>query len=281
MSQYIHDEGSFEGIGGEKIFFQFFKPKAYNNVVIYVHSMGEHSGRYLFPIEYFVDRKVAFYGLDHRGHGRSTGKRGHIDSFSDYLDDLSTFVNIVRKREGDKRFFIMGHGLGGLIIVRYIEEHPDLFAGAIISSAALKLRHTVSPFMAYVGDKLSRYLPRFSLTNEIDPVNLSHDKDVVKKYMEDDLVHNKVTARFFTECSSAMKVAFHKAETVTLPFLIMHAGADQVVSPDGSKRFFDAIASTDKKLSIYSGMYHEILNELERVAVYKDIEKWIGPRLLK
>lgn len=281
MSQYIHDEGSFEGIGGEKIFFQFFKPKAYKNVIIYVHSMGEHSGRYLFPIEYFIDRKIAFYGFDLRGHGRSTGKRGHIDSFSDYLNDLSTFVNIVRKREGDKQLFIMGQGVGGLIVVRYIEEDPAAFAGAIISSAALKLRHTVSPFMVYVGDKLSKYLPRFSLTNEIDPVYLTHDKDVVKKYMEDDLVHNKVTARFFTECSSAMKAVFHKAEAVALPFLIMHAGGDEIVSPDGSKRFFDAIASADKKLLIYSGMYHEIFNELDRIAVYRDIEKWIGPRLLK
>jgi acylglycerol lipase len=281
MSQYIHDEGMFEGVGGEKIFFQFFKPKAYRNVVIYVHSMGEHSGRYLFPIEYFIDRKVAFYGLDHRGHGKSSGKRGHINSFSDYLDDLSTFVNVVRKREGDKQLFIMGHGLGGLIVVRYIEEYPDLFAGAIISSASLKLKHSISPFTAYVGEKLSKYLPRFSMTNEIDPVNLTHDKDVVKKYMEDDLVHNKVTVRFFTECSSAMSVAFHKAETVTLPFLIIHAGADQVVSPEGSRRFYDAISSTDKKLSIYPGMYHELFNELDRVAVYKDIEKWITPRLLK
>lgn len=281
MSQYIHDEGSFEGIGGEKIYFQFFKPKVYRNVVIYVHSMGEHSGRYLFPIEYFIDRKVAFYGLDHRGHGKSSGKRGHIDRFSDYLDDLATFVNIVRKREGDKRLFIMGHGLGGLIVVRYIEEYPDLFAGAIISSASLRLKHSISPFMSYVGDKMSRYLPRFSMTNEIDPVNLTHDKDVVKKYMEDELVHNKVTARFFTECSSAMSVAFHKAETVTVPFLIMHAGADEVVSPDGSRRFYDAIKSADKKLTVYTGMYHEILNEIDRIGVYKDIEKWISPRLAK
>lgn len=281
MSQYIHDEGRFEGIGGEKIFFQYFKPKAYKNIVIYVHSMGEHSGRYLFPIEYFIDRKVAFYGLDYRGHGKSSGKRGHIDLFSNYLNDLSTFINIVKKREADKRFFVMGHGLGGLIVVRYIEECPGFFEGAIISSAALKLKHDISPLMAYVGDKLSRYMPRFSMTNEIDPVNLTHDKDVVKKYMEDDLVHNKVTARFFTECSSAMRVAFEKAETVTLPFLIMHAGADHVVSPDGSRQFYETIASPDKTLYIYQGMYHEILNEIDRVTVYKDIEKWIAPRLSK
>lgn len=280
MSQYIHDEGSFEGIGGEKIFFQYFKPKTtYKNVVIYVHSMGEHSGRYLFPIDYFIDRKIAFYGLDHRGHGKSSGKRGHINSFSDYLDDLSTFYNIVRKREDDKRFFMLGQGLGGLIVVRYVQEYPDSVSGAMIISAVLKLNHVVKPAISYIGHKLSKYLPKFSLTNEIDPVNLTHDKDVVKKYMEDDLVHNKVSARFFTECSMAMKVAFQKAETVTLPFLIMHAGADGVVSPDGSRKFHETIPSTDKALFVYEGMYHEILNEIDRMRVYRDIEKWLTPRL--
>ncbi len=176
---------------------------------------------------------------------------------------------------------MMGQGLGGLIVVRYVQEYPDAVSGVIISSPALRLKHEISPFTANIGDKLSRYLPRFSLTNEIDPVNLTHDKDVVKKYMEDELVHNKVTARFFTECSSAMKTAKEKSETVTLPFLVMHGGADEVVSPDGSKRFFNAIASTDKKLIVYQGMFHEILNEIDRQAVYKDMEKWIGPRLLK
>ena len=279
MSQYIHDEGSFEGIHATKIYFQFFKPRSYKNVIIYIHGMGEHSGRYRFPIEYFIDKKIAFYGLDHRGHGRSGGKWGHVDRFSDYLADLKTFHNIVRKREGDKRLFMFGQGLGGLIAVRYIQEYPDGISGVMISSSTLKLKHEVSPFVSYVGDRLSRYLPRFSMTMEIDPIYLTHDKDVVKKYMEDELVHNKVTARFFTECSSAMKVVFQKAETVTLPFMIMHAGADEVVNPDGCREFFEKIPSTDKALVIYEGMYHEITNETERERVFKDIEKWLKPRL--
>ncbi len=279
MSQYIHDEGSFESVHATKIYFQFFKPRSYKDVIIYIHGTGEHSGRYLFPIEYFIDKKVAFYGLDLRGHGRSGGKWGHIDRFTDYLNDLKTFYNIVKKREGDKRLFLMGRGLGGLIAVRYVEEYPNDVAGVILSSPALKVRHEVSPLMVTIGEKLSKYLPRFSMTNEIDPIFLTHDKDVIKKYMEDELVHNKVTARFFTECLSAMKVAFQKAETVNLPFLILHAGADEVVSPEGSREFFDTIPSGDKTLLIYEGMYHEITNEVERGRVFKDIEKWLKPRM--
>jgi acylglycerol lipase len=269
MSQYIHDEGSFEGIGATKIYFQFFKPRSYQNVVIYAHGMGEHSGRYRFPIEYFIDKKIAFYGLDHRGHGKSKGKWGHVTSFNDYLNDFRTFHNIVKKREGDKRYFILGQGLGGLIAVRYVQEYPDGVSGVMISSSALKLKHTISPFIAYVGD------------TEIDPICLTHDKDIVKKYMDDELVHNKVTARFFTECSTAMKVAFQKAETVTLPFLIMHAGADEVVDQEGSSEFYEKIPSTDKQLLIYKGMYHEILNEVDRAQVYKDIERWLKPRMME
>jgi acylglycerol lipase len=279
MSQYIHDEGTFEGSKATKMYFQFFKPKSYKNIIIYIHSMGEHSGRYRFPIEYFIDKKIAFYGMDQRGHGKSGGKWGHIDSFSQYLEDLKTFHNIIKKREEDKRIFLMGQGLGGLIVVRYIQEYQDGIAGAILTSSTFKSKHQISPFVMNVGNKLSRFIPRFAFTNEVDPVFLTHDKDVVKKYMEDDLVHNKVTARFFTEFIDALKVAFQKAEVTTLPMLILQAGADEVVNPEGSQEFFDAVASKDKDIIIYQGMYHEIFNEIGREKVYKDVESWLKPRL--
>lgn len=284
MSKYIHDEGSFEGKMGQKIFFQFFKPKKYGNVVIYVHGVGEHSGRYLFPIEYFIDKGIAFYGLDHRGHGRSEGKRGHVNHFSDYIDDLKMFVNLVQKREGEKKYFLFGHSLGGLITIRFVEESPEgaltpRIDGVMVSSPTLKFKMEIPKLKAFMGDKFSRYLPKFSMTNEIDPIFLTHDKTVVKKYMKDDLVHNKISARLFTEMVKAMNESMEKASEVELPFLIMHAGDDELVSPDGSREFHERLGSKDKKLIIYKEFYHELINEVERKKVFKDMEKWLKPRL--
>ncbi|MBN1572872.1 MAG: lysophospholipase [Deltaproteobacteria bacterium] len=279
MSQYIHDSGNFEGVGGLKIFFQFFKPKKYNGVIIYAHDSGEHSGRYIHVIEHFIDKGFSFYGLDHRGNGRSEGKRGHINGMSDYVNDLWTFINIVRKRESDKKYFLLGHSMGGLIGINFVEEHPGLLDGVIVTSLPLKTKTEVLGLREFIGRQLSAFWPRYSLSNEFDPIYLSHDKDVIKKYMEDKLVHNKVTARFFTEMVSAMKSAMQKAENIKTPFLILHAGDDEIADPAGSVEFFEKLGSSDKKLIVYDGFFHEILNEADRQLVYRDIEKWLKPRV--
>ena len=117
------------------------------------------------------------------------------------------------------------------------------------------------------------------MRSEMDPHFLSHDRDVVKKYINDKLVHNKITARFFTEIVDAMAEAIDKAEKISLPFLVMYAGADEFASADGSRDFYEKLGSKDKKLIIYDGYYHEIMNEVGRDRVFTDIQKWLKPWL--
>ena len=139
MSTYVHDEAGFEGVGGVHLSYRFYKPREYKNVIVYAHGLGDHSGRYVYPIEYLIDHGIAFYGLDHRGHGKSGGKRGHVDRCSQYVDDLKTFINIVKKREGtEKAIFLLGHSMGGLIAARLVEEYPRMVQGLMLSSAALE-----------------------------------------------------------------------------------------------------------------------------------------------
>ena len=281
MKKYIHDEGSFEGIGGLKIYFQLFKASKYNTVIIIVHGAGEHSGRYTFPIEYFVDKGIAFYGLDHRGNGRSEGRRGHIEKFSNYIEDLKSFVDIVKKREGEKKYFLLGNGMGGLITLRYIEKYPKGIDGLIITSPLLKVEEETSKYKLTIREMLSKYLPKYLMTNEVDPYFLSQDREVVKKYINDKLAHNKVSARWLTEIISTVKEAHEEAGDIKTPILLMHAGADKVVSVNGSREFFDKIGSEDKDLIIYRGAYHEIMNDIGRDNVFKDVEKWLKPRIKK
>jgi alpha-beta hydrolase superfamily lysophospholipase len=277
MGKYIHDEGSFEGIGGNKIFFRFYKPKKYSAVVLYVHGFGEHSGRYLHPIEYLIDKGIAFYGLDLRGHGRSEGKRGHVESFDDYVRDFGTFVNIIKKREGGKKFFFLGHSMGGLVVLRYIEQVKTGYDGIITIAPVHKGDDELSKFTVF----MSKHFPRFTMTNEIDPFYLSRDRDVVKRFMQDRLVHNRVSARWLTELLTERRAVIEGAKQINLPLLMLHAGRDLIVSPDGSREFFEVIGSQDKKIIIYEDYYHEILNEKGREKVFKDIEKWLKTRMGK
>jgi len=281
MSTYVHDEAGFEGGGGVHLFYRFYKPKEYKNVIIYVHGLGDHSGRYVYPIEHLIDRGIAFYGLDLRGHGKSGGRRGHVNGFSQYIDDLKTFINIVRKREGtDKALFLFGHSMGGLIAARLVEEYPEMVRGLMLSSAALEPNREPPPMTARMGVFISKHVPKFTMTNEIDPIFLSHDKTVIKRFTEDELVHNKISARLLTEMAQAMKTVFEKAPEVRIPVLVMHAGDDHLISLNGSRRFFQELGSEDKRLIMFEGFYHDLVNEIDRVQVFQEMEAWIEPMLL-
>lgn len=281
MSTYVHDEAGFEGVGGVHLFYRFYKPKEYKNVIIYVHGLGDHSGRYVYPIEFLIDHGIAFYGLDHRGHGKSGGRRGHVDRFSQYVDDLKTFINIVKKREGtDKTFFLFGHSMGGLITARLVEEYPQMVRGLMLSSAALEPNREPPPLTARMGAFLSRHIPKFTMTNEIDPVFLSHDKTVIKRYIEDKLVHNKISARLLMEMAHAMETVFEKASEVKIPVLVMHAGDDHLISLNGSRRLYRELGSEDKKLIVFEGFYHDLVNEVDRIRVFQEMEAWLEPMLL-
>ena len=281
MSTYVHDEAGFEGGGGVHLFYRFYKPKEYKNVIVYLHGLGDHSGRYVYPIEYLIDHGIAFYGLDHRGHGKSGGKRGHVDRFSQYVDDLKTFMNIVKKREGvDKAFFLFGHSMGGLIAARFVEEYPHVVRGLMLSSAALEPNREPPPLTARLGAFLSKHVPKFTMTNEIDPVFLSNDKTVIKRYIEDELVHNKISARLLVEMAHSMESVFEKASEVRTPVLVMHAGDDHLISLNGSRRFYQELGSEDKKLIVFEGFYHDLVNEVDRTSVFQEMEAWLEPMLL-
>ena len=271
-------ESTFLSDDGLTIFYRRWRPVEVQAVFIVVHGLGEHSGRYFNPVYYFTPRGIALYALDHRGHGRSTGKRGHISRFDEFINDLRKFILLVQEKEKDKKLFLPGHSMGGLISLAYTLRYPDELSGVIVSSPALKVNIKVSMIKTTVGRLVSNLFPAFTMGNEIHPHLLSHDPEVARTYLDDPLVHNRVSARFFTEFMKAMDETIQGAHRLTLPCLVLQAGGDELVAPEGSREFFERVELEDKQFRMYDGFYHELFNEVEKEKVFRDIEEWITPR---
>ena len=93
-------EEMFEGKGGLKLFARSWRPmRTPRGVVVINHGFKSHSGLYAWVADKLVERNLAVYALDMRGHGKSEGERYYVDKFSDYVADLGTFVSIVKQRE--------------------------------------------------------------------------------------------------------------------------------------------------------------------------------------
>jgi len=275
MVSYSHSTGTIVGKGGLEIFYQKYEVANPKAILVISHGLGEHSGRYLNIINKLENDNISIYALDHRGHGKSGGERGHIDSITDYIDDLKTFIDFTKTENKKVPFILLGHSMGGTIAFRYSLTHPESIDGLILSAAGLIPAVKVPGWKKGMANMLSKYIPKLTMANGLPLDGLSHDKDVIKAYEDDPLVHDRVTARWYTEFTATGEYCLNRASELQIPLLIFHGSADPLVDVEGSKIAFEKATSRNKKLEIFDGLYHETMNETENEPVLKMVKDWI------
>jgi alpha-beta hydrolase superfamily lysophospholipase len=246
--------------------------------VLITHGFGEHSGRYAALTDHLVKHRYSVTAYDHRGHGLSDGLPGHVESFSEYDDDLAKLVGSVRARSQAKSLFLIGHSMGGLIALRYLARKKDMLTGAIISAPLIEVAIPVPAHKQMIARVGGWMKPRMRLDNEINPSYLSRDPEVGRAYAADPLVNRKVSPKWFTEATKAMHEITDWASEISTPLLVMHGTEDRLASVEATKRIFETIKSTDKELMIYPGFYHELFNEPEKQDVFERVTEWLGKR---
>lgn len=272
-----HGEGTFEGHGGVKLCYQCWLPDAVPKaILLVVHGLAEHGGRYMNLVNYLVPKGYAVYAVDHRGHGRSEGIRAYVDNFDDYLIDLKKFLDVVRGEHKDSKIFLVGHSMGATIATAYAIENQEELAGLILSGASLTATTSVSPLLLAMAGVVSALLPKMGVT-VLDASAISRDQAVVDAYVNDRLVYRgKIPARLGAELTRMWKELPEKVPQIKLPLLIMHGSADRLADPAGSKLLYERASSEDKTLKLYDGFYHEVFNEPEHKQVLADVESWLN-----
>jgi lysophospholipase len=248
-------------------------------VIALVHGYGDHGGRHTWFGEDMAARGYAVYAYDLRGHGQSSGTRGQVKRFADYLDDTAIFLDEVRRREPGKPLVLLGHSLGGLICTRFVQERPFDGRALVLSSPFFALVVQPEPAKLLGAKALSVVWPGRDIGNTVRAEDLSHDATVVEAYVTDPLVHHVATARWAAEALSAQDAAMAAAPRVTLPLLLLYGKDDQVADPAFAEAFFATAGSADKKLIHYEGFYHELFNEVGREQVFADVAAWLAEHI--
>jgi len=278
-----HQEGFFKGVRDANIYFQSWLPESEPKaVLLIVHGLAEHSGRYINIVNHFVPLGYAVYGMDHLGHGKSDGTRVYVKRFEDYTNMLKIYFDRIRRWQPGKPIFLVGHSMGGLISAVFLLDHQAELTGAVLSGAAVKVSDNITPAILVVGKILSALMPRFGLIG-LDAKGVCRDPAVVQAYVSDPLVFKgKTTARLAAEMRKAMQYVSAAATKITLPIMIVQGSADKLVDPAGAQMLYDLVSSADKEIRIYDGFYHEVFNEPDHDKVLRDVEIWLeahlGPR---
>lgn len=282
MNHASEQTRTFIGEQGLSIFYRYHQAESERARVVIAHGLGEHSGRYLQVIKRLINNGISVWAMDHRGHGRSQGSRGHILSFNDYILDLKQMLAIARKEMPvTMKLFLLGHSMGGCMALFLSQSYPEAINGVIASSPGLRPAMKVPVIKGAVGKMMSSIWPTLTLDNELNSSHISHDSSVVAAYDNDPLVHRRVSARWFTEFMAAMERTLQRASEVTIPILMQVAGDDRIVDPEASRQFFKNVRSSDKTLYLYDGLYHEIYNETEdhRKKVLSDLDNWLNEHI--
>jgi alpha-beta hydrolase superfamily lysophospholipase len=272
----LHEDGSLSARSGALFYQQRWSPEQdIKGCVLLVHGLGEYSGRYKPLADYLVAGGYALCALDLPGHGYSEGRRGYIDAFSVYLETVEDYMAELRQRYPDTPLFLLGHSMGGLISACLLLSRQSDFNGAILSGPAIAPPEKPPAIQQFIVRMLSRLAPTVGVM-QLDANGVSRDPVVVEKYKNDPLIYTgKISARSVVELFDSMEEIQNRASEITLPLLVLHGEADSMTPAAGSQLLHQRVASADKTLTIYPGLYHEIFNEPEHPQIYAELRDWL------
>ncbi|MFE3289548.1 alpha/beta hydrolase [Rhodococcus sp. NPDC059234] len=275
-----HTESSFIGNHGTRIEYAVWTPDGPPvAVLVLAHGFGEHARRYDHVVERLVGLGLVVYAPDHRGHGRSGGKRVELKAWTDFTDDLHQLVGIATTERPGLDLYLLGHSMGGAIALSYALDHQDLLAGLILSGPAVDVTTGVPGVVVGVGKVVGRFLPSLPVQS-LDADLVSRDPEVVAAYKADPLVHHgKVPAGIARGLIVNAESLPDRLPTLRIPLLLLHGSEDGLVNVNGSRMIAATVASDDLTYTEYPGLYHEVFNEPEREQVLDDLVAWLRPRL--
>ncbi|KZS86192.1 alpha/beta hydrolase [Mycobacterium persicum] len=273
-------ERNFDGVGGVDIVYDVWTPDiAPKAVVVLAHGLGEHARRYDHVAQRFGEAGLVTYALDHRGHGRSGGKRVLVRDISEYTTDFDTLVGIATRENPGLKRIVLGHSMGGAMVFAYGVERPDNYDLMVLSAPAVAAQDLVSPVVALAAKVLGVVVPGLPV-QELDFTAISRDPQVVADYQNDPRVyHGRVPAGIGRALLQVGETMPRRAPALTAPLLVVHGTGDRLIPIEGSRRLVECVGSIDVELKEYPGLYHEVFNEPERDQVLDDVVGWITKRL--
>ena len=274
-------DGWIESDDGHRLFWRRHTPSVDPRaVLLVVHGLAEHSGRYLHVLDFFAEAGFDCWAFDYRGHGQSPGLRVHVGRFDEFLTDLAAARRMVRETQPEGQFFLIGHSQGGLIVLREALTHPKGLDGIVVSSPFLGMHPDAAPPAALhlVANIVSTFVPKMMFSKVAEPSALSRDPKVPEAYIADPLVSTTVSARWFTSVLAAQADTLARASTLSTPALVMQSGDDRLADPAATRSWVDHAPADLVDYVEWDGLYHEMFNEPEKEEVFKRVEEWLQER---
>ena len=271
-----HKEDYFVGLKNHRIFYQSWIPEKPKAVIQIIHGGVEHVGRYKHLVKFLSENNYAVYGNDHRGHGKSEGRRNHIMNHSEFVEDCYTLTKMIKKIHPNLSVFIVGHSMGSFIAQRYIIKHQEDVTGLVLSGSGIEMP-PLPKALQIIARIMYKIFPTFTANSGIEPEDLSTDPDSVEDYINDPLINYKTATAGYGICMmDHPKYVKGKLVSVTLPILIQKGDLDTMIV--GIDELVNELEKADVTLKIYENYKHEVYTETKekREIAFGDLVVWLN-----
>jgi len=261
-----------------KLYGQYWVPKGCKAIVLLVHGMGEHSSRYAdFVIPELLAKHMAVITYDNFGHGKSSGKRGHCPGYQSLMEVLDLICHKAQEIDMALPIFLYGHSMGGNLVLNYVVRKKPKIQGAVVTSPLLQLAFQPSKWKLVLGKLFLTLIPSFTLTSGLDVKMISKDIKEIEKYINDPLIHDKISPNFSLPVMKAGNWVLNQAQDLKIPVLLVHGAADQITSCEASREF--AKNTELAKFIEFKNGYHELHNDSEKEKLMTIITNWIQNKI--
>ena len=266
----MEKETYIQSFDGTRLFLKTNIPATPKAIIIIVHGLCEHLGRYEYMTQKLTGRNFGVYRFDHRGHGKSDGKPIFYDDFNEMIDDVNFVVELAKTENPTLPVFLIGHSMGGFAVTTFGMKYPNKVKGIVSSGAVTRFNREfpIPPNMP-----VDSYFP-----NELAD-SICSDPAVVEAYKNDPLVAKEVSFGLFYCLFAGVDWNKQNSSKLVDPVLLLHGCNDELASEKDSRELFGDISSEDKTLKIYAFLFHEIFNEPSKDEVIEDAISWLEKRL--
>lgn len=271
----VDNEFYVKGANGQNLYGKCWSSNGVKAVIALLHGLSDHINRYGYFAEFLCQHQIAVLGLDYPGHGKSPGKRGHIQGYDLALANVETLLIESRNRYNDLPVFLYGQSLGGNLAMNYALHYFSYeIQGLILSAPWIKLTFTPSWWKVIMTMILGKLIPAITLSMDLDPVDLSHDPEIGRKFLEDPLNHGKISAGIYSQTVKAGLWNLENAGQLNYPVLLMHGKEDPLTSWHATAELADKIGPK-AELKLWNRLNHELHNEYIKDEVLAYIINWI------
>ncbi|MFN2464193.1 MAG: lysophospholipase [Candidatus Dormibacteria bacterium] len=270
-------EGTFKAPDGVELYYVSRRDptQVARRLVITVHGFADHAGRMPYLVQHLAGRGAVVYSFDQRGNGKSPGRRGHIDSYQEIVEDLKAFIELATGAEPGLERVLLGHSTGGILAMALALQEPAAVDRLVLSAPALVLAFKAPAWKDSLARVMAVLRPTLTMQAGFPPESVAREPEVIRANKADPLVVQDMSSRFYSEVYlNAAPSMLRRAGEIKIPFLLLQGTGDLLVDPDGAEQL-NRSAEVPHVYRTYEGAYHEIFNDICREEVFADLDHWL------